>query len=91
MKYLLFMGGLLVFLLACSTIPGAECTADDDCVTSGCSGTVCQSKAAEPVFTTCEYLSEYECYKNIGCGCVNYKCQWKETPAFEQCLAEKRA
>jgi eight-cysteine-cluster-containing protein len=91
MKYLLFMGGLLIFLLACTSIPGAECRTDADCVTGGCSGVICASKDSPPIVTTCEFFAEYECYQDISCGCVDHRCGWKETPEFEQCVAEKRA
>ena len=64
-----------------------ECTTDADCVKGGCSGTICQSKDAEPIFTTCEYLPEYECYKQIKCGCIDSKCQWSKITEFD---GEKR-
>ena len=67
-----------------------ECTTATDCVVGGCSGTVCQSKDAEPIFTTCEYKDEYACYEAIDCGCVADKCQWEKTSAFEQCVQEAR-
>lgn len=93
MKQLLFMGGLLIFLIACTGVPGsdAECVSDADCIVGGCSGTICASKNAEPVVTTCEFLSEYECYNSISCSCTNNKCAWDKTPVFEQCLVDKRA
>ena len=68
-----------------------ECTTDNDCVAGGCSGTVCQSKDAEPIFTTCEWREEYACYKEINCGCVNGKCQWKKTKEFEDCVEKVRS
>jgi len=67
-----------------------ECTTDADCVKGGCSGTICQSKDAEPIFTTCEYLPEYECYKQIKCGCIDSKCQWGKTAEFDDCLEKAR-
>lgn len=75
-----------------STEPASvkECITDDDCVTGGCSGTVCQSKDAEPIFTTCEYLPEYACYKEINCGCVEGRCEWEKTSDFDRCVKEKR-
>ncbi len=63
-----------------------ECTTDNDCVTGGCSGTICQSKYAEPIFTTCEYRAEYACYREINCGCINGKCVWEKTAAFDACV-----
>lgn len=68
----------------------SECMTDDDCITGGCSGTICQSKDAEPIFTTCEYLPEYACYKEINCGCKEGKCQWDKTAEFDKCVREAR-
>lgn len=65
------------------------CSSDKDCMTGGCSGTICQSRNEEPVFTTCEYRDEYSCYKEIECGCVEGKCLWKKTAEFELCYDEK--
>lgn len=74
-----------------ATIPeGAECSSDDDCIKAGCSGTLCQSKFAEKMFTTCEYREEYACYTTISCGCAQGKCAWRETDAFRSCVEEKR-
>src|SRR3989344_3879864 len=70
---------------------GTECGIDTDCITGGCSGTVCQSKNAKPIFTTCEWMPEYACYKQIDCGCVNGKCDWEKTSEFEDCVEEARA
>ena len=68
-----------------------ECMADSDCVTGGCSGTICQSKDAEPIITTCEWTQEYTCYKETTCSCIEGKCQWLETPEFNSCIEEARA
>lgn len=67
-----------------------ECVFDEDCVTGGCSGTVCQSRDSEPVFTTCEFLPEYACYGQTICGCVNGQCNWDENEAFDNCVEEAR-
>jgi|TARA_B100002003_G_C14015857_1_gene490048 eight-cysteine-cluster-containing protein len=68
----------------------SECITDRDCVKGGCSGTICQSKDSEPIFSTCEFLPEYSCYKQINCGCVNGKCGWDRTPGFDRCVKEAR-
>lgn len=74
-----------------SQIPSEkECTQDSDCKTGGCSGTVCQSKDVEPIFTTCEWKEEYACYKQINCKCIDNKCQWDKTEKFEECISEAR-
>jgi eight-cysteine-cluster-containing protein len=67
---------------------GTECTLDSDCVTGGCSGTICQSRDSEPMITTCEWSPSYACYKEINCGCINGKCSWDRTEEFELCYAE---
>ncbi|MBI4738095.1 eight-cysteine-cluster domain-containing protein [Candidatus Woesearchaeota archaeon] len=66
------------------------CSTDADCVAGGCSGTICQSKKAEPVVTTCEYRSEYACYKQISCGCVAGHCAWNEDARFKACVAQAK-
>lgn len=66
----------------------AECLTDSDCVKGGCSGTVCQSKNAEPVFTTCEFRPEYACYRQISCSCVKGQCSWEKTKEFEDCVTK---
>lgn len=82
----------LILIVGCEEIPSSEkseekeCTQDSDCTIGGCSGTVCQSKDAEPIFTTCEWLPEYACYKQIQCKCIDDKCQWKETEEFLNCV-----
>lgn len=68
----------------------AECTTNNDCIRGGCSGTICQSKDAEPMFTTCEFLPEYSCYKQINCGCVNGECEWGKTSGFDRCVEAAR-
>lgn len=88
----------LILIIGCEEIPseteviegGAECVKDDDCMRGGCSGTVCQSKDAPPVFTTCEYLPEYACYKKIECKCIDNKCQWDKTEEFGECVEKAR-
>ncbi len=70
------------------------CTTTNDCVRTGCSGTICQSQKQEPVFSTCEYKTEYECYNEVPCGCVERSCQWSNeapyTGVLQKCLAEKK-
>lgn len=69
---------------------GAECSSDSDCITGGCSGTICQSKDSEPVFTTCEWRGEYDCYRQIDCGCDNGKCEWQKTNEFDDCVEKAK-
>ena len=67
-----------------------DCALDSDCITGGCSGTICQSKSAKPIMTTCEYKEEYACYRQIECACINNKCEWDKTSAFDKCVEEAR-
>jgi len=61
----------------CGISTYGECNNDSDCITSGCSSQICQSKYEEPIFTTCEYRDCYDAKKyNLSCKCVNNKCQW---------------
>ena len=59
------------------------------CVVAGCSGQLCVSAAeAGGVVTTCEYRSEYICYKEASCEPqADGTCGWTETPQLQQCLA----
>ncbi|MBW2970962.1 eight-cysteine-cluster domain-containing protein, partial [Candidatus Woesearchaeota archaeon] len=61
----------------CGSSTLGSCAADGDCIESGCSGQVCQSKSEEIVVTTCEYI---ECYNaesyNLSCICVESECKW---------------
>lgn len=67
-----------------------ECNQDSDCIKSGCSGTICQSKNEEPAITPCIYLKEYDCYKNVTCGCFENKCNWKEQTQLQTCIQKER-
>ena len=61
----------------CGESTKGSCNTDEDCVSAGCSGQICQSIDEESLITTCEFL---ECYNQefygVSCGCVNNKCQW---------------
>ncbi|MGM0574843.1 MAG: hypothetical protein ACQEXJ_03810 [Myxococcota bacterium] len=57
-----------------------------ECMATGCSGTVC---AAEPVYTTCEFMPWYACYEYAQCGLTaDGTCGWSKTDAFEECMAQ---
>ena len=87
----------LVLLTACEELsnepidPNAECNKDADCIKSGCSSTICQSSKAEDTITTCEYKPEYDCYKQITCGCNNGKCGWETDAEYDQCVTNARS
>ncbi|MBI2064781.1 MAG: hypothetical protein HYT62_01865 [Candidatus Yanofskybacteria bacterium] len=54
------------------------------CKITGCSGQVC---AEEDVITSCEFKSEYACYKNAKCGRQeDGKCGWVPTEELVTCL-----
>jgi len=63
------------------------CLTDDDCQTGGCSGELCFKKGFE-VSSICFWKPEYECFKKIGCKCINNKCQWQKTSDFNECLSK---
>ncbi|MBI2147031.1 eight-cysteine-cluster domain-containing protein [Candidatus Woesearchaeota archaeon] len=68
----------------------ASCAADADCITAGCSGTICQSVSADPAITTCEWKEEYACYQDASCICVNKACQWGDQAGLDTCLSKHR-
>lgn len=58
------------------------------CMKTGCSGQVCADKE---VITTCEYKTEYECYKRATCERqANGECGFTPTPALTACLRRNR-
>lgn len=63
------------------------------CMTSGCSGEVCQNAGAEPVMTTCGYDATAACYQAHGvCGPdATGHCSWQPTPQLQACLAQGTA
>ncbi len=71
---------------AAVSVAALECRTDSDCVTSGCSGQLCQSKSSPSGITTCEYRDEYACYKPEGCLCQAGKCAWSD--ATVQCIQD---
>ncbi|MBI4133473.1 PQQ-dependent sugar dehydrogenase [Candidatus Uhrbacteria bacterium] len=59
--------------------------ASGGCVITGCSGQLC---ADQEVVTTCEFLSEYACYRDARCGRrPGGSCGWVATPELTRCLA----
>jgi hypothetical protein len=54
------------------------------CFKTGCSSQVCSD---EEVITTCEWRTEYECYKTARCERQsNGKCGFTDTPELRRCL-----
>jgi eight-cysteine-cluster-containing protein len=58
------------------------------CKKSGCSGQVC---AAKSMYTTCEWLPHYACYKLSTCGNfgTDGACAWEQTADFLSCMASQ--
>ena len=58
------------------------------CMKTGCSGQVCSD---QEVITTCEYKTEYECYKKATCERqANGDCGFTPTPELNACLRRAR-
>jgi len=54
-----------------------KCSSDKDCITTGCSKQICQSRFEKPMLTTCEWKDCYDTEKfGIACRCVEGRCQW---------------
>jgi hypothetical protein len=59
------------------------------CRPTGCSGQICSD---EDVVSTCEFRSEYMCYKTAECKRQsNGRCGWTQTAALASCLANPPA
>jgi uncharacterized protein DUF6748 len=59
-------------------------TAQKPCMKTGCSQQICSDKE---VFTTCEYKTEYACYKKAACERqASGECGFTQTPELEACL-----
>ncbi len=69
----------------------AECAGDSGCKVGGCSGQLCVPVSQKERVTTCEFLPEYECYRDIDCGCIDGKCDWKVDAGFAACLDKARS
>lgn len=62
-------------------------TAGAGCKIGGCSNQICQNETDEGATTTCEYKSEYACYKTARCEKqTNGKCGWTQTAQLSSCL-----
>jgi eight-cysteine-cluster-containing protein len=60
------------------------------CHATGCSGQVC---AAEDVYTTCEWLPWYDCFRKYGVCTVlaDGTCGWEQSDAFLACMKDMGA
>jgi len=80
---------LIALLFACgskSAPPASQPAPANDCVKTGCSGTVCAEPGKE-VVTTCEYKAEYACYEKAACERqADHSCGWTQSPELASCL-----
>ncbi len=62
------------------------------CVIAGCSGTLCLDKeSASDIVTTCEFKSEYECYKQVSCEIKDSgNCGWSDREKLSECIEKKK-
>jgi hypothetical protein len=66
---------------------GRSSTTLKPCMKTGCSGQICSD---EEVITTCEYRTEYECYKKATCERqANGSCGFTKTASLTSCLTRK--
>lgn len=76
----------------CGKSTFGACQTDADCITAGCSNSVCQSKTEEQSVTTCEWK---DCYNSstykVNCLCINNKCAWSKLTAeqIQEIIAER--
>ncbi len=53
-----------------------KCSIDDDCITGGCNGEICQSKSEEPLMSICVYDPPYPKDFGYECKCIDQECMW---------------
>lgn len=57
------------------------------CRVGGCSGQLCTDASLGGVASTCEWRSEYACYRGATCAVqANGRCGWTLTPELRMCL-----
>lgn len=62
---------------------------DKDCKTGGCSGEICLNKEDSGPATTCEYRSEFYCYRSARCEKqASGECGWTQTDELNKCLSQ---
>ena len=84
---------LIALLVACGnkSAPPSQPAPANDCIKTGCSGTVC-AEPGKDVVTTCEYKAEYACYEKAVCARqADHSCGWMQTPELASCLAHPPA
>ncbi len=60
----------------CGTSTKSYCESNQDCITGGCNGEICEN-TTDSVFSTCQAL---DCFDNrkyeLNCKCINNECIW---------------
>ena len=80
--------GLILILFL---ISGCGGDTSGDCVVAGCSNQLCVgAEEAKNLFTTCEYLEEYNCLTLTECDYFDGECKWRETTEYLECMEEFR-
>lgn len=72
-----------------TTIQADYCNDNSECEPGGCSSQLCVKKTGNisgGLFTTCEYLDEYQCLKETTCECISNKCQWNQNDDYLSCM-----
>jgi len=77
---------IVFVILALFTITFAQ---RNPCIKSGCSGQLCTESA---MMSTCDWRSQYGCYRNAKCEVqADGKCGWTMTDALKACLDQSTA
>ncbi|MEO5927072.1 MAG: hypothetical protein ABIO72_00175 [Patescibacteria group bacterium] len=64
-----------------------QAKAKDGCIVGGCSSQICALDTGEPIISTCEFRSEYSCYKFSTCEKQkDGQCGWTQTTELKSCL-----
>lgn len=87
--FILYLNGLVLQKPVLTPTPTGSSVNDKpavakDCKVTGCSGQICSD---DDVITTCEYKTEYVCYKTAKCERQeDGKCGWTPTEELVACL-----
>lgn len=74
--------------LVCPTNTPSPSNSVTGCRVTGCSGQICSD---QEVASTCEYRTEYACYRTATCTRLNTgRCGWVQNAALTECIARAR-
>jgi eight-cysteine-cluster-containing protein len=63
----------------CGTSTHGPCQTNEDCMTSGCSGQICQSTSEDALASDCMWTDCYDDEKyGVACTCYEGSCKWKK-------------